>query len=316
MSEPVSTTRSPLTAYLMLGLVMLLWAGNSIVGRAVREDIPPFTLAFGRWVIAAAIVLPMALPKLRAQWPQVRARWGWLVLLGVLGVCCFNSFVYSGLRYTTASNALLLQAAVPAVVLLLDRALFGGRPQLLQLLGVVVSTLGVLVIVFRGDWGALAALQLGGKGDVLIMCGVLSWALYTVLLRKKPVVDAPVFVFLTFLLGVLVLAPFAGWEAWQGMRVNWSLPVAGAFLYVGVFPSVLAYFIYIATTMQLGPARAGQGIALMPLFGALLSALILGEALGGFHFAGMGLILGGIVLSILALRGMGKTPVAPAAGAR
>lgn len=294
---------STLRAFLLLGLVMLFWAGNSIVGRAVRADIPPFTLAFGRWVIAVLFVLPLALPRLRAQWPQVRAAWGWVLLLGLLGVVCFNSFVYSGLHYTTATNALLLQAAIPTFVLVLDFLLFRGRPAWLQVTGVAVSTLGVLFIVFRGDWQAVLGLRIGGLGDALILCGGLCWAFYTVLLRKKPAVDAPVFVFLTFLLGALALAPLAGWEASQGLAVHWSLPVLGAFLYVGLFPSVLAFFIYIAATMQLGPARAGQGITLMPLFGALLSALLLGERLAPFHAVGMGLILLGIVLSALALRG-------------
>ncbi len=305
-------TRSPSTlrAFLLLGLVMVLWAGNSIVGRAVREDIPPFTLAFGRWAIASLVVLPMAWPHLRTQWPQVRARAGWLVLLGFLGVVCFNSFVYSGLHYTSAANALLLQAGIPALVLLLEFVLFRVVPARLQVLGVVVSTLGVLVIVFRGDGQAVLALRLGGRGDVLILGGVVSWAFYTVLLRKKPVVDAPVFVFLTFLLGALVLAPMAFWEAAQGLRVHWSLPVVGAIFYVALFPSVLAYFIYIAATQQLGPARAGQAIALMPLFGALLSALLLGEVLAPYHGAGMALILAGIALGALALRGGTKSPVA------
>lgn len=308
MTRPHST--SSLRATLLLGLAMLFWAGNSIVGRAVRSEIPPFSLAFGRWVIAVLIVLPLAWPRLRAQWPQVRAGWGWLVVLGVLGVVCFNSFVYSGLHFTSASNALLLQAAIPTFVLLLEFVLFRGRPAWLQALGVAVSTLGVLFIVFRGDWQAVLALRIGGKGDALILCGVACWSFYTVLLRKKPAVDAPVFVFLTFLLGALALAPLAGWEAAQGLQVHWSLPVLGAFLYVGLFPSVLAFFIYIAATAELGPMRAGQAITLMPLFGALLSTLLLGEVLVAYHLVGMGLILAGIVLSALALRTRVKTPVA------
>ncbi|WP_226633086.1 DMT family transporter [Novosphingobium profundi] len=307
-SPPASS--SALRPFLMLGLVMLFWAGNSIVGRAVRADIPPFTLAFGRWVIAVLFVAPLALPKLRAQWPQVRARAGWLVLLGFLGVVCFNSFVYSGLHHTSATNALLLQAAVPSCVLLFDFLLFRGRPAALQVAGVAVSTLGVLFIVFRGDWAAVEALEIGGLGDALILCGVVCWAFYTVLLRKKPAVDAPVFVFLTFLLGAIALAPLAAFEASRGLTVAWSWPVVGAFFYVGLFPSVLAYFIYIAATMKLGPARAGQGITLMPLFGALLSALLLGEDIALFHGIGMGLILVGIVLGAWALRAGAKSPVA------
>jgi drug/metabolite transporter (DMT)-like permease len=102
---------------------------------------------------------------------------------------------------------------------------------------------------------------------------------------------------MVFLIGAVVMAPLAAWEAAQGLTVAWRPKVLAAFLYVGIFPSVLAYFIYNAATVQLGAARAGQAITLMPLFGALLSALLLGERLEGYHFFGMALILAGIVLS-------------------
>ncbi|MCJ2183068.1 DMT family transporter [Novosphingobium sp. 1949] len=311
MNTAIRSSSAYTRAFLLLGLVMLLWAGNSIVGRAVRADIPPFTLAFGRWLIAVAVLAPFAWPRLRAQWSEVRGGWGWLLVLGLLGVVCFNSFVYSGLHYTTAANALLLQASIPALVLAFDVLLFRGRPARLQVIGVVCSTLGVAFIVFRGAWQAVMALQIGGVGDALILCGSLSWSLYTVLLRKKPPVDPAVFLLLTFGLGALALAPMALWEHAQGLGVHWSGTVLGAFVYVGVFPSVLAYFIYIAATFQLGPARAGQAITLMPLFGALLSALLLGERLAAYHAMGMALILAGIVLSALALRG--RRPPTPAA---
>ena len=305
--------RSHLRAFLMLGIVMLCWAGNSIIGRAVRDDIPPLTLAFGRWTIAVLILLPIAWRQLLLEHEAVRAGWRWIVALGVLGIVCFNSLVYSGLHYTTAANALLLQASVPAVVLLLDRIIFKSRPEKMQAIGVIVSTLGVAAIVFRGELSAVLNLEIGGKGDALILCAVTAWSLYTVLLRKKPPVSAPVFLLLTFTLGSVVLAPLAAMEWLQGQRVNWGLPVLGAFAYVGVFPSIIAYFIYNAATATIGPARAGQGITLMPLFGALLSALLLGERLHGYHFAGIVLILAGIILSALALRSgaTGKTPVAP-----
>lgn len=213
---------------------------------------------------------------------------------------CFNSFVYTGLHYTTAANALLLQAAIPAAVTALDFAIFGGRPGRMHVIGVLVSTLGVVAIVFRGDPGAMMQLQFG-RGDGLVFCAVAAWSLYTVFLRKRPAISAASFLLLTFAIGALAMAPLAAMEAAQGQVVVWRPGVLAAFAYVGVFPSVIAYFIYNRATGELGAARAGQAITLMPLFGALLSALLLGERLHGYHFAGMALILGGIVLSALAL---------------
>lgn len=296
MPETRSTTR----AFLLLGLVMLFWAGNSITGRAVRGDIPPFTLAFGRWLIAVVVVAPFAGRRLWAERAQALAGWRWIVALGFLGIVCFNAFIYSGLHFTSAANALLLQASIPALVLVLDRVIFGTRAGWLHIAGVVASTAGVIGIVFKGNFSAITALKLGA-GDALILCGVVVWGLYTVLLRKRPAISASSFLLLGFSLGALAMAPLALWEWRQGLHVLWSPGVLAAFAYVGVFPSVLAYFIYNAATVQLGAARAGQAITLMPLFGALLSALLLGERLERYHFAGMALILAGIVLSALAL---------------
>ncbi|WP_313442562.1 DMT family transporter [Novosphingobium sp.] len=292
--------RSHTRAFLMLGLVMLFWAGNSITGRAVRDDIPPFTLALGRWAIAVMVILPFAARQLWRERAAALAGWRWILALGFLGIVCFNGFLYKGLHYTTAANALLLQAAIPAAVMLLDFAIFGGRPGRMHVLGVAVSTLGVLAIVFRGDPAALMQLQFGA-GDGLVFCAVAAWSLYTVCLRKRPPISATSLLLLTFTIGALAMAPLAAMEAAQGQVLVWSPQVAAAFAYVGVLPSVIAYFIYNRATGELGPARAGQAITLMPLFGALLSAVLLGERLHGYHFAGMALILAGIVLSALAV---------------
>ncbi|WP_232493045.1 DMT family transporter [Novosphingobium kaempferiae] len=296
MPKSGSNTR----AFLLLGLVMLFWAGNSITGRAVRDDIPPFTLAFGRWLIAVLVLLPFAARQVWAERAAALAGWRWILALGFLGIVCFNSFIYSGLHHTSAANALLLQASIPALVLVLDRVIFGGRAGAMHTLGVVASTIGVVAIVFRGDMSALTTLRLGA-GDALILCGVVVWGLYTVLLRKKPPIASGSFLLLVFLIGALAMAPLAAWEASQGLAVHWSPGVIAAFAYVGVFPSVLAYFIYNAATARLGAARSGQAITLMPLFGALLSALLLGETLEGYHFLGMALILAGIMLSAVDL---------------
>lgn len=295
-------------AYGLLAVVMLCWAGNSIVGRAVRADVGPFALAFGRWLIASLVVLPFAAGRLRADAAAIRAGWRWIAGLGFLGVVCFNALLYAGLQHTGAANALLLQAAIPAGVLVLDAALFGTRARAAQVTGVALSTLGVVAIVARGDAAALWHLRFG-PGDGLVLLGVVVWALYTVLLRKKPPVSAPTFLLLTFALGAVALAPLAAWEVAGGRALRWSPGLLGAFAYVGLFPSVLAYFLYNTATERVGAARAGLAITLMPLFGALLSALLLGEALEHYHLAGMALILAGIVLS--GRGGRAKSPVAP-----
>jgi drug/metabolite transporter (DMT)-like permease len=288
-----------LRAYAMLGLVMLFWAGNSIVGRAVRSDIPPFTLALVRWVGALLVLAPFALRHTIAEWKIVRQHWPIVLLLGMFGVAGFNGFLYSGLHYTTASNALLIQALIPALVLLGGAIVFRDRAPLGQIAGVALSTLGVVAIVFRGDPMAIVRLHFG-PGDSLILCGCLAWAIYTICLRRAPPVHPLTFLFVTFMIGAATMAPLAMSEMKEIAQIPLRPGTFAAFAYVAVLPSVCAYFLYNAAVARIGSGAAGQTISLMPLFGALLAAALLDERLEAYHGAGMALILSGVLLSALA----------------
>ena len=296
--------RRQLTAFALLGLVMILWAGNSIIGRAVRFDVPPLTLAFVRWFGASLILLPFAWRPVRRDWPAIRAGWKAVVLLGVLGVGAFNALLYSGLQYTSATNALLLQAAIPAAVVAFDRLFFGERSPAVQNLGVVFAILGVAAVVFEGDFARALRLRFGA-GDLLVLASVVVWALYTVFLRLRPKIDPVSFVAATFAIGAVTMAPLALHELLSGQHIRWTALAIGSFAYVCVLPSIVAYFIFNWAAGVVGPARAGVAITLMPIFGAFLSAALLGEALHAYHFAGMVLILLGIALSFVALRRSG-----------
>lgn len=287
--------RKILLAYAGLLLVMLLWAGNSIVGRAVRDDIPPFTLGLGRWVGSALILAPFAL---RAAWADRHAMlraWRWMLLFGIVGVAGFNGFLYTALHNTTASNGLLLQALTAPLVLLFDRVFFAVRAASVQLAGMLLSTLGVMLVVFRADLQALFTVQFG-RGDVLILCGVTAWALYTSLLRKRPPVAQSGFLLVCFMIAAVVMVPLAATEAEEIRAIEWQPHIFAAFLYVALGPSVIAYYLYNVGVAVLGPFRSGQLLNLMPLFGAGLAALLLDERLHGYHFVGMAFIAGGIAL--------------------
>ena len=300
-------------AFAALGLVMLLWAGNSIVARAVRFDVPPFTLALLRWWGAVALLTPFAVGPVWRDRAALLSAWKPVLALGLLGVGAFNALLYSGLQYTTATNALLLQAGIPALVVLFDRLLFGTRSSALQVAGTLMSIVGVAVIVFRGDIAALLELELG-LGDVLVLGSVMVWGLYTVLLRLRPKVSPISLVAVTFTIGALAMVPLAAGEWLAGEEVRWSWGTAGAIAYVAVLPSIVSYFIYNWAAAKVGPAPAGQAITLLPVFGAALSALLLGEALHAYHAAGMALIGLGIALGALASarqQAGGAPPAAP-----
>lgn len=293
----MTSPKPDLRALAMLGIVMLLWSGNSIIGRAVRDEIPPFTLAFVRWTGALLILLPFAIKGLWADCAALIRAWKPVLILGITGVATFNAFLYSGLHHTTAANALLLQALIPALVLLFDFLFFRTRATAAQVLGVLVSTVGVAAIVFQGDLQGLLSLSFG-YGDLLILCAVVVWSLYTVLLRLRPDVAPFSLIAVTFAIGAVAMAPLAASE-WQMAAMPLVPAVIGAFAYVALLPSIVAYILYNAAVARIGAARAGQAITLMPLFGALLSALLLGEVLHGYHLVGMALILLGILASAL-----------------
>lgn len=303
-TPPDTTTTSPratLRAYLFLTAVMLFWSGNSIVGRAVRDAVPPFTLAFGRWLGALIFMSPWAIPALRRDAPRLRQHVGMVIFLGLCGVASFNGLLYLALHFTTASNAILVQAAIPPMILVLNLLIFRERAPLHQVVGVALSTLGVLIVVCKGDLGILLRLAFN-RGDLLVLAAVLGWALYTVLLRLKPPLEPISFLAVTFLVAALAMAPLAVWEFLTGARIAWSPAVAGALLYVALLPSLVGYMLYNLAVGMIGAGRAGQSVALMPVFGALLAALLLHEPLRPYHAVGMALVLAGIARAALKRR--------------
>lgn len=281
-------------AYLLLTIVALLWAGNAIVGRAARDVVPPFTLAFGRWAGALVLMAPFAWPRLRADWPVLKRHWRATLLLGLIGVGAFNALLYSGLQYTTATNGVLVQALGPPLILLLAFLLFGERTGPVRIGAALVSAAGVGIIVLHGDLAALLALDLG-KGDALVLLGVVCWSLYTLLLRWRPPVHPLAFLAATFLIGALAMLPLSVAEHIGGRAVHWGGTAFGAFLYVATLPSLVAYLLYNRGVELIGAPRAGQFLNLMPLFGAGLAVLLLGEPFGRHHLIGVGLILIGII---------------------
>ena len=299
MTAPVSGTShasKQLLAFCALMLVMLLWSGNSIVGRAVRDDMPPFTLALLRWAGALCVVAPFAFRHVMADRQVLRRSWKPVLLLGLTGVACFNALLYSGLRHTTATNAMLLQAAIPALVLVVDFTVFRLMPSRCHLIGVTVSTLGVLVVIAKGALATILGLHFG-FGDMLIVGAIVGWSLYTSLLKLRPDCHPLSFVAVTFAIGAVAMVPLAATEWREIVTMRWTPAVFGAWAYVAVLPSVVAYMLYNAAVATVGAARAGQAISLMPVFGALLAAVLLDEDLHGFHLAGMVLILMGIAVS-------------------
>jgi len=287
--------------YLLLTLAVLFWSGNFIVGRAIAGDVPPVTLAFWRWTIGLVFILALGHRQLRADLPALRRNWPMVVLLAALGIAAFNTLVYFGLRSTTAVNGLLLQSAMPLIILLCSFLLFRERPRRSQVIGVAVSIVGVMTIACRGDISVLVTLSVN-RGDVLILIAVTCYALYSALLRKRPPVRPFSFLAATFFLGALMLLPLYAMELLEGQHIAPRPSSYLAILYVAAFPGFLSYLFFNRGVELVGANRAGHFLHLMPVFGSALAVVFLGEAIRGFHIAGIVLIAGGILFAMLPSR--------------
>jgi drug/metabolite transporter (DMT)-like permease len=282
--------------YLLLALANLFWAGNWIVGRAFRHDVPPLALSFWRWVIGLACVLPFAWPHLRRDWPQLAAAWPWLLLFGLLGTACYNALAYLGLQYTTVINGLLLNSFIPIVIVLLGRLFLGKRLRPIQAVGVVASLAGVLAIIMRGDPAVLATLALN-TGDIWILVSVVAWAVYTLFLPHRPKTHPMSFLAAIAGVGLAGLLPFYLWELAQGRHIVATPAALAGIAYTGIFPAFLGFVFWNRGVAETDPARAGLFLHLMPAFGIVLSMLFLDERPAAYHFVGIVLIFSGIWLN-------------------
>jgi len=284
--------------YLLLTLTSLFWSLNWVVGRAVVGHVSPFALTFIRWMVAIAVMMPFALPEIRAHWPAVRRNWKVIAWLGFWGTGLHNAFAYVGVQYTTATNGVILNSSIPVMIIVLGWLVYRDTISRLQALGVVVSLAGVITIITRGDPGILAQLSLN-KGDLIVICGMVFWAAYTVFLRMKPA-ELPGLAMLACcgVVGVVLLLPLFLFElVFLGGHVELRPATIAAMLYVGIFPSVVGYVFWNRAVAQVGPNVAGLFVHLMPAFGSILAWLFLDERIEIFHVIGIGLILAGIALT-------------------
>ena len=292
-----TATLAGVSPYLLLMATVLFWALNWIAGRALRDDVPPYSFAFWRWVIASTLLLPFAWPHLVRGWPAMRRSWPIMLVLGVLGTTFCNLTSYTGLKYTTAVSGSILNSFVPVIIIAISWAFLGQRLRASQWAGVVISLTGVLSIVGRGDPMVILALTFN-VGDLWILASTLLWALYTVCLRWRPPELHPLGLLgANAVVGLVAMLPVYLWSLARGLNVNWTAEAWVGLTYAGVFPSVVGYIFWNNAVSRVGPNTAGMFMHLLPVFASLLAIAFLGERLHLFHVAGMALIFSGIWLT-------------------
>lgn len=286
-------------AFVYLLLPVLFWSGNYVLGRlTVSEGIDPFSISFLRWTIACLIILPFAYKKVWAERAIIAKNWPLLLLFSWLGICNYNLFLYIGLTSTSVTNAVLLNAIVPVIILITARVLLGNKTSWLQNIGILLSTIGAIEIISRGNLDTLLHLTMS-QGDLWIITAAISWAVYSVLIAKRPKDMSLIgFFSTTALIGTAIQAPlfvFFGTTSLSDLSItNW-----GTLFYMGLFASLAAFLCWNLGVQKLGAATAGQFIHLLPVFSISLSVLFLGETLYPFHYLGIVLIFSGIFVATL-----------------
>jgi drug/metabolite transporter (DMT)-like permease len=287
---------------LLLVLTALIWAGHSIVGRLAVGVVGPMTLTCLRWAVALVPILIVARPHLRRDWPTLRAHWLFIAAMGTLGYTIFVALFYVAAHRTGALNLSIIQGAIPATVLIGARAGLGVRFTGLQALGAGVTMLGVLAIAAQGDLERLKALTFN-SGDLLMIIAGAIYAGYTIGLGKRPQVSG-----LSMLAGMALAAfvtslPLMAWEIATSGFIRPTAAGLPILVYVALGPAFVAQLFYMRGVELIGPGRAGVFVNLVPVFGAIMAVLLLGEPFAAYHVVALALVVGGIAV---AQRGAGR----------
>ena len=280
-------------AYLLMVLTALAWSGNAITGRGLNDIIPPIGLAFWRWVVAFPILVLIAWPHLQKDIPKIRENWFVLIVLSVLSISAYNTFLYYGLLSTTAINSLLINTARPVAIVLLSLLFFGQGITLKQGCGFFLAFIGTTVIIIKADISRLASLDFN-VGDIWVLAAMVCWALFTVLLKKRPKMHPTSFITITVFLGALILLPFYIWETLFIKPTPFVLETVLGVFYLAIFASIVAYLFYNRAVEIAGANKAGQVSYILPILGSVLAIFLLDETFQIYHAIGFMLILLGV----------------------
>jgi drug/metabolite transporter (DMT)-like permease len=283
-------------AYIFLLLTTFFWGGNAIAGKLAVGHVSPMLLTAIRWGLTCAIMIIIGWPNLKSDWPRIREHWLLLSILGTLGFTLFNVALYSALALTTAINVSIEQAGMPMLIFLFNFLFFGLKASWAQIVGLCLTLFGVTLTAAHGDLSRLMALDLN-LGDVIMLSSIAVFSAYTVLMRFKPSIHWQSLMIALTGSAFLTSLPFVAGEyaldaaIWPDKQ-GWII-----LLYVLIFPSLVAQALYIMGVELIGANRAGLFINLVPIFGTLLSIILLGEDFHLYHAVALVLVFGGIALA-------------------
>ncbi|KQV35146.1 MULTISPECIES: DMT family transporter [unclassified Rhizobium] len=285
-----------LQAYIILCITTAIWGGNSVAGKMAVGHVSPMMLTTTRWVIACLVLLIFAAPQVKRDMPLIRKNWLLLLGYGTIGFTGFNAFLYSALQYTSAINAVIEQAGIPMVIFLMNFVLFRTAVSAAQIVGFTLTLVGIALTASHGNPITLLSLELN-RGDGLMMIAALLYAGYTVALRWKPAIHWKSLIALSAFGALVSSLPLLVWEISAGNLIMPDMEGWAIVAYAGILPSLVSQILYVRGVELIGPNRAGLFINTIPIFGMLLSILLIGERLETFHIVAMALVLGGIAVA-------------------
>ena len=285
-------------AYTFLTFAALFWSGNFIVGKfATLFEVPPLTLNFLRWVMVWFILIPFTIKEILAKKDYIKKNFFTIGLMGILSISTFNSVVYFALNFTQVINAVLMLAAIPPMIIIFSSVMQIEKTNIFQLSGLFLSIVGVGTIISNANIQKIISLSFN-KGDIWMLVCVLSWSLYSTLLKKNKF-ELSQFSLIQIMVsvGLIFLVPQFLYEQSIGLEIKINKASIFILLYVVIFPAIAAYYCWQKAIELIGPNRSSMFIQLMPLFSALLAIIIFKERFQLFHFIGATFIISGIYLS-------------------
>lgn len=284
--------------YFLLVLATILWGGNFVIGRAITDSMPPFTLSLLRWCTALIIFLPFAWPQLKKEYAQLKKNWHILILMSITGIAGFNSLLYLALHYTTSINASLVNTSTPIVIYILSFFILREQLNRNQMIGTVLSLAGLFFILSKGSLSVLVNFSFN-FGDFIVLAAVVCWSIYSILIKRYTGILPGYSTFLVCIaFGILVLLPLSFYETFiLNIPIVWSSSSVFTILYTGVFASIVAFISWNTAVVRVGANKAGIFLNLIPVFAVIFAVLFIGEKIMWYQLAGGLFVIAGVYLS-------------------
>lgn len=298
MDQPTAHKNNFLIGVALALITVIIWSGNYVVAKGISKEVPPISLAFYRWLVAAICIIPLGWKKFQQEKHLLPKHWKYLFWVSLTGIVLFNAFIYLASHYTTAINlALIGTNAAPVFATIMAAVFLKEHISTVRIAGMVVCFAGVLFLLSQGSWQKLMGFHFA-KGDVLILISAFSFAIYNTLVKRRPTEISPItFLMVTFVVGTVMMLPVSIAEQFNNPPIQFSLPNISIFLYLGIGNSVIGFLCWNASIQRIGASRTVIFASLIPIFSSIEAVIFLGEAFTQTHLIAATIVIIGLVIA-------------------